>query len=68
MKLVEAEQTAEIISAPVTDVEAEVGKLEASIEQTASQLEQLMQEVTQKLGDEQAAILAAHLAFLQDQA
>lgn len=68
VKLVEAEQTAEIISAPVTDVEAEVGKLEASIEQTASQLEQLMQEVTQKLGDEQAAILAAHLAFLQDQA
>ncbi|MCK9918228.1 phosphoenolpyruvate--protein phosphotransferase, partial [Microbacteriaceae bacterium K1510] len=52
----------------MTDVEAEVGKLEASIEQTASQLEQLMQEVTQKLGDEQAAILAAHLAFLQDQA
>jgi phosphotransferase system enzyme I (PtsI) len=68
VKLEAAETAVEEMTAAVSDTEAEVGKLERSVEQTESQLQQLMETAAAKLGEEQAAILSAHLAFLQDEA
>lgn len=68
VKLEAAETAVDEIASAAADPESEVSKLERSVDQTQSQLHQLMETAAAKLGEEQAAILAAHLAFLQDEA
>lgn len=55
------------VDAPV-DVAREVEQFGQSIEQTREQLEQLREQTNLQLGPEKAAILSAHLAFLEDPA
>ncbi|KQL46939.1 phosphoenolpyruvate-protein phosphotransferase [Brevibacillus choshinensis] len=51
-----------------SDIKAEQARLAQSIELARDQLEQLRQQTEDTLGSEKAAILSAHLAFLDDPA
>lgn len=53
---------------PSSDVKQEQSRLAHSIELAREQLEQLRQQTEATLGSEKAAILSAHLAFLDDPA
>ncbi|MGW9129244.1 phosphoenolpyruvate-utilizing N-terminal domain-containing protein, partial [Paenibacillus chitinolyticus] len=55
------------VDAPV-DVARELVQFDQSIEQTREQLEQLREQTNLQMGPEKAAILSAHLAFLEDPA
>ena len=55
------------VDAPV-DVARELELFDQSIEQTREQLDQLREQTNLQLGPEKAAILSAHLAFLEDPA
>ncbi|MGO0058561.1 phosphoenolpyruvate--protein phosphotransferase [Brevibacillus fluminis] len=50
------------------NVEQELKKLHDSIERSTAELNRLQKQVTQEIGAAEAAILDAHLAFLQDPA
>ncbi|MDF2684232.1 MAG: phosphoenolpyruvate--protein phosphotransferase, partial [Brevibacillus sp.] len=51
---------------PSSDISQEQSRLAHSIELARGQLEQLRQQTEEQLGSEKAAILSAHLAFLDD--
>ncbi|QRG67736.1 phosphoenolpyruvate--protein phosphotransferase [Brevibacillus choshinensis] len=51
-----------------TDIKMEQARLSQSIELSRQQLDQLRQQTEESLGAEKAAILSAHLAFLDDPA
>lgn len=55
------------VDAPV-DVARELEQFDQSVEQSRKQLEQLREQTNLQLGPEKAAILSAHLAFLEDPA
>ncbi|MGE5701906.1 MAG: phosphoenolpyruvate--protein phosphotransferase [Clostridia bacterium] len=60
------EPPAEIHTTQAADVEAELHKLTQSIACTTTELNHLQEKAAAELGASEAAILAAHLAFLQD--
>ncbi|ADI27515.1 MULTISPECIES: phosphoenolpyruvate--protein phosphotransferase [unclassified Geobacillus] len=50
----------------VTDVEAEIARLEAAVAKAKEELEAIKQHALEKLGEDKAAIFAAHLLVLDD--
>ncbi|ARA97341.1 MULTISPECIES: phosphoenolpyruvate--protein phosphotransferase [Geobacillus] len=51
---------------PITDAEAEVARLEAAVAKAKEELEMIKQHALEKLGEDKAAIFAAHLLVLDD--
>ncbi|MFB5762206.1 phosphoenolpyruvate--protein phosphotransferase [Paenibacillus medicaginis] len=50
----------------VTDVEAEIAKLDAALAQSQSELEKIKERTLQELGEKKAEIFASHLLILND--
>ena len=59
-------QQIQIEQTTVTDVEAEVGRLETALQEAVSQLKGLEKKALQEIGEAEAEIFAAHQMFLAD--
>jgi phosphoenolpyruvate-protein phosphotransferase (PTS system enzyme I) len=57
-----------VTSYPITNIDQEVAKLQQAIAQARAQISQLRHVVAERIGEDEAAVFAAHNAFLDDPA
>ncbi|SFJ15709.1 phosphoenolpyruvate--protein phosphotransferase [Thermoflavimicrobium dichotomicum] len=59
-------ESSEEVKIVADEVEREVQRLDQSIEKASEQINELYQQMLESVGEDKAAIMMAHLAFLQD--
>ncbi|WP_164491822.1 phosphoenolpyruvate--protein phosphotransferase [Staphylospora marina] len=61
-------ETPEVTDSPASDVDREILSLEQAIEKAREQIRRLREVAAERMGEEEAAVFDAHLAFLDDPA
>ena len=60
------DQTIDVLEQIVEDAQSELSRLEKALQMAKGQIEQLMHQAQNQVGDEEAAIFEAHALFLED--